>query len=279
MRGYQGAIRLFQEYITDPRYDWVARCDLYFGVIPIQICHEWNTTEHNDEFEGRPGRRPLTFEEAQQFFDYADSRVKTIRRKGRKGSLAAYRDATLFKVVYGWGLRRREVRCLENSDFLSNSAAKHWGRFASLHVRYGKGVKGGPPRRRVVLSVPEFEWAIDALREYLDEARPRFGFTDHPAVFITERGGFLDPDNVGERFSQLASEAGLPAELELHCLRHSYATHLAEYGYDPEFIKEQLGHEYLSTTGIYTHVSSDYKQFVVKEALERAYAYRNLKEH
>jgi len=279
VRSYQSAIRLFLDYVIDPRYDWVARCDRYFGETPIQICHEWNTSQHNAEFEGRPGRRPLTFDEIQCLFDYADTRVQKIRALGRKGSLAAYRDATLFKVAYAWGLRRREVRRLDLADFLRNRALPDWGKLASIHVRYGKGVKGGPPRRRLVLSLPEFEWAIEALRQYLDDVRPAFGYPKHPAVFVTERGGYLLGEDISNRFRQLVLEAGLPDDLELHCLRHSYSTHLAEYGYDPEFIREQLGHEYLSTTGIYTHVSSDYKQFVVREALQRAYEYNVQRGH
>lgn len=60
-------------------------------------------------------------------------------------------------------------------------------------------------------------------------------------------------------------------DLELHCLRHSYATHLAGYGYDPLFIQTQLGHSYAATTAICTHVSSEFKNRQIKEALHRLY--------
>ena len=51
----------------------------------------------------------MTREELQRFLDYADDQVERAVRAKRKGALAAYRDATLFKVAYGWGLRRTET--------------------------------------------------------------------------------------------------------------------------------------------------------------------------
>ena len=56
-----------------------------------------------NSYEGRPEARPFTREELQRFLDYADDQVERAVRAKRKGALAAYRDATLFKVVYGWG--------------------------------------------------------------------------------------------------------------------------------------------------------------------------------
>jgi integrase len=70
-------------------------------------------------------------------------------RAKRKGGLAAYRDATLFKVIYAWGLRRREAARLDVADWGGNPAAPEFGRYGMLHVRYGKAVRGQPPRRRV----------------------------------------------------------------------------------------------------------------------------------
>jgi site-specific recombinase XerD len=79
----------------------------------------------------------------------------------RKGALAAYRDATLFKVVYGWGLRRTETSKLDVADWGRNPAAPEFGGFGMLHVRYGKAVRGQPPRRRNVPSV--MAWAVEAV--------------------------------------------------------------------------------------------------------------------
>ena len=56
IRNYQTTIRLFCDFITDLRYGWVRECEVHFGLVPQQICHEWNTTAHLSEYEGNPGR-------------------------------------------------------------------------------------------------------------------------------------------------------------------------------------------------------------------------------
>ena len=111
IRGYQTDLRLFSEYLCDGRYGWAAACEEAFGpgVHPVPICHEWNTIAHLNEYEGNPEARPFTREELQRFLDYADEQVDRAVPAKRKGALAAYRDATLFKVIYGWGLRRTET--------------------------------------------------------------------------------------------------------------------------------------------------------------------------
>ena len=70
---------------------------------------------------------------------------------------------------------------------------------------------------------------------------------------------------------QLRDEAGLPRELHAHCLRHSYVTHLVEFGYPERFVTEQVGHSYAATTAIYTHVSDDFKNRTLSAALQRVY--------
>ena len=109
VRHYQGILRLFTEFLTDGRYGWAVACEKEFGTFPVAICHEWNTVAHLNQYEGRPESRAFTREELQDFFDYADEQVDRAVRARRKGALAAYRDATVFKVLYGWGcgVRRR----------------------------------------------------------------------------------------------------------------------------------------------------------------------------
>src|SRR5580700_10330553 len=106
IRGYQMDLRLFSEYLCDGRYGWAAACEKEFGPgsHPVPVCHEWNTIAHLYGYEGNPEARPFTREELQRFLDSADDQVGRAVRVKRKGALAAYRDATLFKVVYGWGL-------------------------------------------------------------------------------------------------------------------------------------------------------------------------------
>jgi integrase/recombinase XerC len=271
IRGMQNAIGLFCEYITDVRYDWVAICQEAFGRVPVQICTEMNTLRHGDDYEGDAERRPFTRNEQQTFFDYIDDRYNVVRRLKRKGSLALLRDSTMFKTILGWGLRRNEASRLATQDRRRNPAIPEYGIYGALHVRYGKAVRGGAPRRREVLSMPHFEWAIGALRYYCEEVRPLFQPGNHPALFISERLTYLNVDWIDQRFVEFRKGAGLPEDLDLHCLRHTYSTFLAEERVDPLLIQNQMGHEWASTTGIYTHVSRDFKLRTLREAYDNLY--------
>ena len=186
IRGYQVTLRLFSEFLTDPRYGWVAACEETFGkgTHPVAICHEWNTIAHLNDYEGDPEARPFSRAEMQRFLDYADEQVDRAIRAGRKGVLAAYRDATIFKVMYGWGLRRTETSKLDLLDWGRNPAAPELGRYGTVQVRYGKAKRGSPPRRRNVCSV--MPWAVDTVADYVENVRPRFGSADHPAMWVTD---------------------------------------------------------------------------------------------
>jgi len=268
-RAYQGALSMFLDYACDPRYGWVAECEQRVGAAPAQVFHEGNTAVHAAEHEGRPERRPLARAELQAFFDAADDLVEKAACSRRKGQLAAFRDATLFKVVYAWGLRRREAAMLDVTDFAANPAAPELGGLGTCHVRYGKAMKASPPRRRAVATV--MPWAAEALAQYLAEVRPRYGAGSNPAVWLTERGGRISARQIDDRFAQLRALAGLPDDLSVHCLRHSYVSHLIEDGTDPLFVQWQAGHSWASTTATYTTVGQDARNRMLRAALARAF--------
>ena len=237
IRAYQCTLRQFTEFLVDARYGWAAACEDAFGAgrHPVAICHEWNTIAHLNDYEGNPEARPFTRQELQRFLDYADDQVERAARSGRKGALAAYRDATIFKVIYGWGLRRTETSKLDVADFGRNPRAPQFGRYGTLNVRYGKAKRGQPPRRRNVLSV--MDWAVEAVADYVEEIRPRFGFPGHPALWVTERGGRVKPAEINARFTAYRDALGLPRALTVHSERHAYVTHLTEDGADRRFIQ------------------------------------------
>jgi site-specific recombinase XerD len=197
--------------------------------------------------------------------------VETIAAAGKKGSLGALRDAMLFKTAYAFGLRRNELARLDLADLRPNPHVPDWGTYGSVHVRFGKAIVGSLPRRRTVLAVPEFDWIIDGLRQWVGDARPLFGAADHPALWVTERLTRVAPRHIDQRFAQIRAEIGLDENLSLHCLRHSYVTHLIEFGYPERFVQDQVGHAYASTTAIYTSVSNDFKNQALKAALRRVY--------
>lgn len=269
LRNYQNMIAMFCDYLVDPRYAWATECYDRFGTHPVQICHEWNTATHVSPHEGQPGVRPFTRKELQLFFDHADARVERAQRLGRKGWIAAFRDATLFKTIYAYGLRRREAAMLDVTDFHINPKAPQFGDYGICSVRYGKALKGSPPRRRSVLTV--MPWSVEVLTEYVEEVRPLYVVGQRTMLWPTERGSRVSSDYINVRFREYRDALGLPAELHPHCLRHSYVAHLIEDEFDQFFVQQQVGHAWGSTTALYTGVSSDYKNQALRKALGPAF--------
>jgi len=172
----------------------------------------------------------------------------------------------MFKICFAWGLRRAELSVLEVCDFRAAAKLPEFGSCGQVHVRYGKSKRGGGPQRRTVLSV--FEWAPAVVEQYLTEIRPRFGCPDHPAMFVTERATRISLAYVNERFAEIRAEAGLDGMLTPHCLRHSYVTHLAELGWAAKFIQDHVGHSHAATTAIYMSVGDDFKDRLVRHAID-----------
>jgi len=89
-RGYETTLALFMSFITDGRYGWAAECLERFGQAPQQIFHEDNRVAHVAEYEGQPGRRPLTYDEVQSLFDAADGQAEEAQARGpSSGSMTA----------------------------------------------------------------------------------------------------------------------------------------------------------------------------------------------
>ena len=263
------AIRLFCEYLTSPHYDWAEICEGIFGETPAQICLPWNTVTHAQDYEGTPRRRALSFDEVEVLFDCADRRVAEVAASGRKGALAAWRDAQMFKTAYVFGLRRAELRGLDLADLHYNAQARQWGQYAALHVRFGKASRGSAPKRRTVLLVPEFAWWVDGMKQWVEQVRPLLAAEDLDALWVTERRDRVSLAYIDGRFASLRDEVGLDPAHTLHSLRHSYVTHLIEYGYADRFVQEQVGHQHASTTSIYTSVSGDFKNRILADAIRR----------
>ncbi|RSN44917.1 integrase [Amycolatopsis sp. WAC 04197] len=267
LRAHECVLRLFMQYVTDPRYRWPDVCLQRFGAAPMMVLHEFNSVRHVADVESRPGRRALSYDEVQALFDAADGLADQARARGRKGGITALRDSIALKTVYAFGLRRREAWGLDLPDLRHNPRIRHFQRCGALFVRWGKSSRGSPPKRRTVLLVPEMDWVVEPFEEWLEEIRPVLDTAGLQALFLTERGSRLAPRSLNTAFQRARDAAGLDAELDLHCLRHSYVTHLVEFGYPPRFIQEQVGHAYPSTTSIYTDVSDEFRNRLMHQAL------------
>lgn len=268
-RTYETTISLFMEYLRDPRYGWVETCLQRFGQAPQVVFHEGNSVLHVVEYEGDPRRRPLTYDEVQALFDAADARPRTIRGQGRKGVLTALRDAAVLKTIYAFGTRRTESSRLDLVDLRRNRKAPQYATFGCMHVRFGKAPSGAPAKRRTVLTVPEMDWVVDVLGEWVREVRPRLAPGAHPALWVSERAGRISPRSINDAFVAARRDAGLDESLDLHCLRHSYITHLTEFGYPARFVQEQAGHSHASTTAVYMGVSDEYRNRLLESSLKR----------
>jgi integrase len=266
-RNYQVAVRMFLAFVSDARYGWPQECAQRFGQAPRQLLDEWNTVGHRVGFEGQPGRRPLTYDEVQALFDAADARAEQIRSRGRKGALAAQRDAAVLKTVYAFGLRRREAWGLDIADLRHNPKIPGFGQFGAVFVRWGKASRGCPPKRRTVFTVPEMDWVVPVLQQWVDQLRPQFSPGVLPALWVTERCSRLGRRSVNDAFVAARTAAGLDPSLDLHSLRHSYVTHLIEFDYPEKFVQDQCGHATASTTAIYSGVSDDYRNRLLTRAL------------
>jgi site-specific recombinase XerD len=236
VRGYQNALRMFCSYVSDPDYGWDRVCEQRFGTHPAQVFFEWNTATHVQDNEQSPAKRAFTKQELQDFFDHADDRVALVAASARKGWLPAYRDATMFKVAYSYGLRFNELRHLQTVDFSRNAHAGEFGRYGVVQVRYGKAKKGSPPKRRGVLTV--FKWTAEVITDWL--AHGQACMSDGLDLFPSERGALVAENTLLRRFRRYCRDLELPDGLDLHSLRRSYATHLIEDGWDAKFVQVLL---------------------------------------
>ena len=149
-------------------------------------------------------------------------------------------DQAVLELAYASGLRLAELR---------NARLEHLHLDASFINVIGKGNK-----ERVV---PLGRKAVAALERYLSVARPQLVRPRSPAtVFLTKRGTPFAPVTLWLRIKQRVRRAGISRNVTPHMLRHSFATHLLDYGADLRVIQELLGHASISTTEVYTHVAA-----------------------
>ena len=167
---------------------------------------------------------------------------------------AALRDRALLELMYACGLRASEAIGLELMDVDAKEGV--------LRAR-GKGSK-----ERVV---PIGQAALRALRIYLERGRPALvKGSAEPHLFVNFRGGHLTRQGLYKIVRRHALTAGLADRMSPHTLRHTFATHLLSGGCDLRSVQEMLGHADVSTTQLYTHLSSERLKDVYFRAHPRA---------
>jgi integrase/recombinase XerD len=167
---------------------------------------------------------------------------------------AALRDCALLELMYACGLRASEAVGLELMDVDVQEGV--------LRAR-GKGSK-----ERIV---PIGQAALNALRIYLERGRPALVKGAPEAhLFVNFRGGQLTRQGLYKIVRRHAATAGLADRMSPHTLRHTFATHLLAGGCDLRSVQEMLGHADVSTTQLYTHLSSERLKDVYFRAHPRA---------
>jgi integrase/recombinase XerC len=150
------------------------------------------------------------------------------------------RDRALLETLYSSGARASEVRSvtLRDLDLLESTMRVFGKRKKERIVHLGS-------------------YARDALDNYL-RIRERLGKPRHDVLFVNFRGGALTTRSIQRVVEQYVRQV-LPGRREVspHTLRHTFATHMLDGGADLRTVQELLGHENLSSTQIYTHVSID----------------------
>ena len=178
-----------------------------------------------------------------------------------------FRDAVAMKVAYGFGLRRTETQMLDVADFGPNPHAAEFGESGVCRVRFGKALKGSPPKPRSVLTV--WEWVPPVLAQWIDEARPLMPSAGRSAaLWPSERGPRIGSGALHKRFAGYRDALGLDEGwISTRCAAPTSRT-LIEGGWDPLFVQQQAGHEHASTTAIYTCVSSDFRTRTLRRSLD-----------
>lgn len=170
------------------------------------------------------------------------------------------RDRAMLETLYSTGIRVSELVGLEIQDLDVAGEA--------MHIR-GKGKK-----ERVV---PLGSHALAAIRRYADLAKtdPRFVSAwaedrKQRPLFVNKHGGRLSSRSVRRKLDKYLKSVGLDPTISPHTLRHSFATHLLDNGADLRSVQELLGHQSLSTTQVYTHLTTQRVQQAYNQAHPRA---------
>lgn len=160
--------------------------------------------------------------------------------KRREQNPVDMRNQALLEMLYACGARISEVSGLElsNVDFKSKQVKV-----------FGKGSK-----ERII---PLHDFALNSMQNYMNFARPKL-LKEKVSIyfFVSTRGNQMTTDAIRKMFKEAVRSAGLDETLSPHDMRHTFATDLLGGGADLRSVQELLGHSSLSTTQIYTHLSS-----------------------
>jgi integrase/recombinase XerC len=166
------------------------------------------------------------------------------------------RDRAILELLYASGMRASELVALDLGDLSTDTDGE-----GEARIRRGKGGK-----ERVALVGRA---AVAAIQTYREQGRPALcDGAPKPtnALFVNRWGGRLSDRGVRRLFDKYCGAVATVHKITPHTLRHTFATHLLDHGADLRVVQELLGHADLSTTQVYTHVTTTRLQDVYQKA-------------
>lgn len=163
------------------------------------------------------------------------------------------RDRLILEMLYGTGVRVGELVAIKVSDIDLGSRTI---------LILGKGNK----ERRVTYG----EYCDEILKLYLNDGYQRLNIKNTLYLFLNNRGEVITERGVRYVLDQIIKNTSLNKSISPHVLRHSFATHLLNEGCDLLTVQKLLGHESISATQIYTHVTTDRLKEVYYNSFPRA---------
>ena len=166
-----------------------------------------------------------------------------LEQPAKLATAEAKRDRAMLELLYASGLRISELVALNIGDV--NTDGEYFVRC------FGKGKK-----ERLV---PLYEQIAMTIKKYVEEDRPRLAHgKKNNALFLNARGERLTRQGFWQKLKEYAKSAGLGDQISPHTLRHSFATHMLSGGADLRSVQELLGHANVSTTQVYTHLTTEH---------------------
>ena len=163
------------------------------------------------------------------------------------------RNLAILEVLYATGTRVSELINIKLEDI----------NFSEKQIKVlGKGNK----ERIVFLG----EYAVDALEDYLNDGYLFLNKYNLDYVFLNHLGNKITRRGIEDILTKLIKKTSIDKKISPHMIRHSFATHLLNEGCDLESVQEMLGHESISATAIYTHVTDDRIKEIYFKAHPRA---------
>lgn len=163
------------------------------------------------------------------------------------------RNLAILEVLYATGTRVSELINIKLEDI----------NFKEKQIKvFGKGNK----ERIVFLG----EYAVDALQDYLNDGYLFLNRYNLDYVFLNHLGNKITRRGIEDILTKLIKKTSIDKKISPHMIRHSFATHLLNEGCDLESVQEMLGHESISATAIYTHVTDDRIKEIYFKAHPRA---------